>query len=90
MLSASHIDRLRKRPNYQRFLSLEAIQKRICNGKDLYDMLPEVYSWGDLINFWGGARHEGGGTSLPQAVVLNWQRFSFLLPGGCIREPGDF
>lgn len=59
MLSASHIDRLRKRPNYQRFLSLEAIQKRICNGKDLYDMLPEVYSWGDLINFWGGARHEG-------------------------------
>ncbi|KAH0445896.1 hypothetical protein IEQ34_025271 [Dendrobium chrysotoxum] len=55
MLSASHVDRLLKRPAYKSYLTDASIQNRICSGKDLYDMPPEVFSWGDLIQYWNGA-----------------------------------
>lgn len=89
MLSASHVDRLLKRPHYQQLLSHSSIQDHICKGKDLYDMLPEAYSWADLIGFWGGAKQQMGSPNLPAIVVTEWQRFAYLLPGGCKREPGD-
>lgn len=89
MLSASHLDRLLKRPDYKRLLSLEEIQKRICRGQDLYGMLPEAYRWADLIGLWKGARKEVGNVNLPLAVIKDSQRFSYLLPGGCTRLPGS-
>ena len=88
MLSASHLDRLLKRPNYKALLTHPEIQRRVCAGRDLYDMLPEAYSWTDLIGFWGGAQRHLGNVNLPRAVVADYQRFAYLLPGGCHREEG--
>lgn len=88
MLSASHLDRLLKRPNFQALLTYPEIQRRVCKGADLYDMLPEAYTWQDLIGFWGGAHKELGNVNLPRAVTRDPQRYSYLLPDGCKREPG--
>jgi hypothetical protein len=90
MLSASHLDRLMKRPNYKKLLSFSEIQKRVCRGEDLYGMLPEAYHWSDLIGYWRGADKEVGNINLPLAVLEDSQRFSYLLPGGCTRMKGAF
>lgn len=89
MLSASHVDRLLKRPAYKSYLTDASIQNRICSGKDLYDMPPEVFSWGDLIQYWNGAKHTLGNDYLPQAVLTDYERFKYLLPGGCKRPAGN-
>lgn len=89
ILSASHIDRLLKRPNYRSYLTDKSIQHRICQGKDLLDVPPEVYTWTDLVGLWKGANRQSASIDIPNSVVQEWQRFSFLLPGHCQREPGS-
>lgn len=49
-------------------------------------MLPEAYRWTDLIGLWRGADRQIGNVNLPRAIVMDTQRFSYLLPKGCIRE----
>jgi len=86
MKGASHADRLYKRPQWREMLEPKVIQKKICEGNDLYDMLPEVYTWGDLLKLWKGSIRLAGAIYLPQAIIQDWQKFSFLLPGGCQRQ----
>lgn len=88
MLSASHIDRLLKRPNYQSYLADASIQSRMCTGKDLYDMPPEAFSWMDVVRYWNGAHRKQANVNLPLAVVQDWKRFQYLLPGHCQRQKG--
>eukprot|EP01117_Protostelium_nocturnum_P019816 TRINITY_DN8681_c0_g1_i2.p1 TRINITY_DN8681_c0_g1~~TRINITY_DN8681_c0_g1_i2.p1 ORF type:complete len:340 (+),score=74.33 TRINITY_DN8681_c0_g1_i2:447-1466(+) len=82
MNAYSHADRVR----YPHFLNPERIQKKICNGEDLFDMLPESYSFRDLISRWGPAPRSRHTVNLPKHLIENFSRFKWLLPGGCIRD----
>ena len=44
----SHVDRLGSRPSA--LLRAERIQKTICTGLDFFGMLPEAYTYRDLID----------------------------------------
>lgn len=80
MTSYSHADRVRG----DKFISGDHIQEVICNGKDIFGMLPEAYSYKDLISKWDGAPKSVSAVGLPKAVLEN-DTFSFLLPGNCKR-----
>ena len=86
MRGASHADRLYNRVNWRAMLSPDVIQDKICRGKDLFDMLPEAYTWTELLRLWKGASRSTSTAHLPRAVIEDSKRFSFLLPGGCKRE----
>jgi Fic family protein len=85
MRGASHANRLYDRVNWQAMLSPSRIQDKICSGQDIFDMLPEAYTWNELIRLWKGATRTSSAAHLPVAVIEQHQRFAFLLPGGCIR-----
>ncbi|KAM3589879.1 hypothetical protein VKS41_000733 [Umbelopsis sp. WA50703] len=80
MTSYSHADRVRS----PEFLTTEYIQDIICQGKDIFGMFPEVYSYKDLIAKWDGAEKSPSAVGLPKPVFQD-TRFSFLLPGHCKR-----
>ncbi|KAJ3879024.1 glycosyltransferase family 17 protein [Lentinula edodes] len=82
MRGYSHSDRLGGRTEY---LEVERIQQTICRGKDLFGMLPEAYSYTDLLSQMSLTPMTSG-IGLPQFVLLNPDKFRFLLPGGCMRE----
>ena len=66
------------------------VQRAVCEGRDLYDMLPEAYTFRDLFARWGRLPSHST-RDLP--VLLRQQqeqehvakRFQFLLPGHCLR-----
>lgn len=87
MKGASHADRLYHRLDWKSYLSPARIQDKVCKGEDLFDMLPEAYTWGELIQLWRGATRSYSAVNLPRPVVQEASRFGFLLPGGCKREP---
>lgn len=86
MQGASHADRLYNRLNWRKYLDPARIQDKICKGEDLFDMLPEAYTWHELIRLWRGATRSVSAAHLPKAVVQDTQRFRWLLPGGCQRQ----
>ncbi|CEH13551.1 glycosyltransferase family 17 protein [Ceraceosorus bombacis] len=86
MKGASHADRLYHRLHWQQYLSHERIQSKICKGEDLFDMLPETYSWSELIEHWRGSTRTPSAVGLPRAVIQDAEKFKFLLPGGCKRQ----
>jgi beta-1,4-mannosyl-glycoprotein beta-1,4-N-acetylglucosaminyltransferase len=53
MQAYSHSDRLGDHPD--NLLRPERIQKAICEGLDIFDMLPEAYSYLDLFSRWKGS-----------------------------------
>uniref|UniRef100_A0A1D1YEM8 Beta-1,4-mannosyl-glycoprotein 4-beta-N-acetylglucosaminyltransferase n=1 Tax=Anthurium amnicola TaxID=1678845 RepID=A0A1D1YEM8_9ARAE len=81
MKAYSHADRV-KRSN---FLNHARIQKIICRGEDLFDMLPEEYSFRELIKKMGPIPKSSSAVHLPSSLIENADRFKFLLPGGCLR-----
>jgi beta-1,4-mannosyl-glycoprotein beta-1,4-N-acetylglucosaminyltransferase len=84
MRGYSHSDRIGGRKEY---LDPQRIQQTICKGKDLFGMLPEAYSYTDLLSQMS-LTPLSSGVGLPQFILLNPDKFRFLLPGGCIRpEP---
>ncbi|KAL3623655.1 hypothetical protein CASFOL_032471 [Castilleja foliolosa] len=83
MTAYSHADRVRRKE----FLKYSRIQKLICTGDDLYDMLPEEYSFKDLIKKMGSIPASASAVHIPAYVVKNADKFKFLLPGGCVRSP---
>lgn len=82
MTGYSHADRVRKKE----FLDYGRIQKVICKGDDLYDMLPEEYTFKDLISKVGSIPRSTSAVHLPAYLIKNADKFRFLLPGGCFRE----
>ncbi|KAI4344162.1 hypothetical protein L6164_011424 [Bauhinia variegata] len=83
MTAYSHADRVRQKS----FLSHSRIQKLICNGDDLFDMLPEEYSFQELIKKIGSIPRSASAVHLPAYLLENADKFKFLLPGGCLRTP---
>lgn len=82
MTGYSHADRVRKRD----YLDHSRIQKLICEGNDLFDMLPEEYSFQEIIKKMGSIPHSASAVHLPAYLIENADRYKFLLPGGCVRE----
>ncbi|ONK65205.1 uncharacterized protein A4U43_C07F34760 [Asparagus officinalis] len=81
MKAYSHADRVTS----SKFLDYSRIQKIICNGDDLFDMLPEEYSFRDLMKKMGSVPKSASAVYLPSYLIKNADRFRFLLPGGCLR-----
>ncbi|KAJ0256843.1 Beta-1,4-N-acetylglucosaminyltransferase family protein [Hirschfeldia incana] len=82
MKAYSHSDRVR----FRRFLNPERVQRVICKGGDLFDMLPEEYTFKDIIGKMGPIPHSFSAVHLPSYLLENADKYRFLLPGNCIRE----
>uniref|UniRef100_A0A2P2NGE9 Uncharacterized protein n=1 Tax=Rhizophora mucronata TaxID=61149 RepID=A0A2P2NGE9_RHIMU len=81
MTAYSHADRVRRKE----FLDYSWIQKVICKGDDLFDMLPEEYTFKELIKKLGSIPRSSSAVHLPAYLIENADKFRFLLPGGCLR-----
>lgn len=81
MEAYSHADRVRRK----NFLDHERIQRIVCEGGDLFEMLPEEYSFKELIRKMGPIPRSASAVHLPPYLIENADRFGFLLPGGCLR-----
>jgi len=83
MKGFSHADRIAGRLN---LLDPKRIQDTICKGKDIFGMFPEAYSYIELFSqmYLQPLKTAVG---LPRYVLENSNKFRFLLPGGCVREP---
>jgi len=85
MQAYSHSDRLGDHP--EALLRPERIQHAICNGLDIFDMLPEAYSFLDLFARWkGSVPGRKTARNAPKAVRTDPTKYRYLLPGGCQRE----
>ncbi|KAL1807284.1 hypothetical protein ACET3Z_030352 [Daucus carota] len=84
MKAYSHFDRVR----FNKFLNPKRVQKVICKGSDLFDMLPEEYTFKDIIGKMGPIPHSYSAVHLPSYLLQNADFYRYLLPGNCIRESG--
>jgi len=82
MTSYSHNDRV----THEELLYKSEIQKKICNGEDVFDMYPEVYTFRELVMKIGAIPKSKSLTDLPKYLIENSKKFAFLLPNGCVRE----
>ncbi|XP_022887636.1 beta-1,4-mannosyl-glycoprotein 4-beta-N-acetylglucosaminyltransferase-like [Olea europaea var. sylvestris] len=82
MKAYSHVDRVR----FSHFLNPKRVQRVICRGADLFDMLPEEYSFKEIIGKMGPIPHSYSAVHLPAYLLENADKYKFLLPGNCIRE----
>ncbi|OIW00391.1 hypothetical protein TanjilG_05741 [Lupinus angustifolius] len=82
MKAYSHNDRVR----FSHYLSPDRIQKVICKGADLFDMLPEEYTFKEIIGKMGPIPHSYSAVHLPSFILENANEYKFLLPGNCMRE----
>lgn len=82
MTSFSHSDRM----TGQHLLEKANIQRKICDGSNIFDMYEEVYTFKDLIGSLGQLPRKFGTMGIPAAIMNRHEYFKFLLPGGCIRE----
>ncbi|XP_073056783.1 uncharacterized protein [Primulina eburnea] len=81
MKAYSHVDRVR----FSRFLNPSGIQRAICKGADLFDMLPEEYTFREIIGKMGPVPHSYSAVHLPAYLLENAEWYKFLLPGNCVR-----
>ncbi|MED6164147.1 hypothetical protein PIB30_086888 [Stylosanthes scabra] len=84
MKAYSHTDRVR----FPHYLSPERIQDVICKGGDLFDMLPEEYTFKEIIAKMPPIPHSYSAVHLPAYLLNNADKYKYLLPGNCIREMG--
>ncbi|OWM71502.1 hypothetical protein CDL15_Pgr005689 [Punica granatum] len=82
MKAYSHYDRVR----FSHYLDPKRIQDVICKGADLFDMLPEEYTFKDIIGKMGPIPHSHSAVHLPAYILNNADKYKFLLPGNCIRS----
>ncbi|XP_038987351.1 uncharacterized protein LOC103719823 isoform X2 [Phoenix dactylifera] len=84
MRAYSHVDRVR----FAYYLNPSRIQDVICRGADLFDMLPEEYTFREIIAKLGAIPHSYSAVHLPGYLLQNIDKYKYLLPGNCKREPG--
>lgn len=84
MTAYSHADRVRSKS----FLDPDRVQSVICEGRDLFDMLPEEYTFRELLTKMGRIPKSYSAVHFPAYLLENADKFKFLFPGNCIREPG--
>ncbi|XP_054799024.1 uncharacterized protein LOC129303607 isoform X3 [Prosopis cineraria] len=84
MKAYSHYDRVR----FPHYLNPDRIQDVICKGADLFDMLPEEYTFKEIIGKMGPIPHSFSAVHLPAYLLNNASKYKYLLPGNCRRESG--
>ncbi|XVE67851.1 hypothetical protein DITRI_Ditri09bG0021000 [Diplodiscus trichospermus] len=84
MKAYSHTDRVR----FSHYLNPKRIQDVICKGADLFDMLPEEYTFKDIIGKMGPIPRSYSAVYLPAYLLNNAEKYRYLLPGNCKRESG--
>ncbi|KAF8591910.1 glycosyltransferase family 17 protein [Ramaria rubella] len=85
MKAYSHSDRLGDNP--EALLDADRIQTTICEGDNIFGMLPESYTFLDLFTRWKGtAERRRTARYAPTAVRTDPERYAYLLPGGCQRK----
>lgn len=84
MTAYSHADRVRSKS----FLDPDRIQTVICEGVDVFEMLPEEYTFRELLTKMGSVPKSYSAVHFPSYLLENYNKFLFLFPGNCIREPG--
>ncbi|KAJ0053388.1 uncharacterized protein LOC116118308 isoform X1 [Pistacia vera] len=84
MKAYSHYDRVR----FSHYLNPKRIQDVICNGADLFDMLPEEYTFQEIIGKMGPVPRSYSAVNLPAYLLNNAEDYKYLLPGNCKREGG--
>ncbi|MBA0739431.1 hypothetical protein Gogos_012708 [Gossypium gossypioides] len=84
MKAYSHTDRVR----FAHFLNPKRIQDVICRGSNLFDMLPEEYTFKEIIGKMGPIPHSYSAVHLPAYLLNNAEKYKYLLPGNCVRERG--
>lgn len=88
MTSFSHSDRV----TGKHLLKKENIQRKICDGSNIFDMFEEAYTFKELFSKLGKLPRQLSTIGIPAAVMDRHEHFKFLLPGGCVREdaPEEF
>ncbi|PKA57795.1 beta-1,4-mannosyl-glycoprotein beta-1,4-N-acetylglucosaminyltransferase [Apostasia shenzhenica] len=84
MKAYSHVDRVR----FSYYLKPSRIQDVICRGADLFDMLPEEYTFQEIIAKLGPIPSSFSAVHLPGYLLQNAGKYKYLLPGNCLRESG--
>ncbi|GMH06784.1 hypothetical protein Nepgr_008624 [Nepenthes gracilis] len=84
MKAYSHKDRVR----FPYYLNPQRIQDIICRGTDLFNMLPEEYTFKDIIAKMGPIRRSYSAVHLPAYLLENASKYKYLFPGNCRRERG--
>lgn len=84
MKAYSHSDRIR----FRHYLNPSRIQDIICKGADLYDMLPEEYTFKEIIGKMGPIPRSYSAVHLPAYLLEYADEYKYLLPGNCIRQSG--
>ncbi|XVF14022.1 hypothetical protein REPUB_Repub09cG0020500 [Reevesia pubescens] len=84
MKAYSHTDRVR----FSHYLNPKRIQDVICRGADLFDMLPEEYTFKEIIAKMGPIPRSYSAVHLPAYLLNNAEKYKYLLPGNCKRESG--
>ncbi|OWM74922.1 uncharacterized protein LOC116215463 [Punica granatum] len=84
MKAYSHCDRVR----FSHYLDPKRIQDVICKGANLFDMLPEEYTFKEIIGKMGPIPHTYSAVHLPSYLLNHAEEYRFLLPGNCKRESG--
>ncbi|KAL0955989.1 hypothetical protein HGRIS_002166 [Hohenbuehelia grisea] len=82
MKGFSHSDRI---GGNKALLDPKRIQQTICTGKDMFDMLPEAYSYVDMLSQMS-LQPLTSAVGLPLFLLEHAEQYRFLLPGGCRRE----
>ncbi|KAJ8750193.1 hypothetical protein K2173_014108 [Erythroxylum novogranatense] len=84
MKAYSHNDRVR----FSHYLKPERIQDVICKGTNLFDMIPEAYTFKEIIGKMGPIPRSYSAVHLPAYLLGRLEEYRFLLPGNCRRESG--
>ncbi|KAK9759726.1 hypothetical protein K7432_016979, partial [Basidiobolus ranarum] len=78
MLAYSHADRV----NNNHMMDEEIIRQKVCSGENIFGLLPEVYTFKDLFLRWGPMARVSSFVEGPGYLLLNANRFKYVLPGG--------
>ncbi|KAK9763617.1 hypothetical protein K7432_009540 [Basidiobolus ranarum] len=81
MLAYSHADRVTN----MHLMDKEVIRQKICSGENVFNLLPEVFTFKDLLLRWGSMDATSSFIDVPRHLLLNANRLKYLLPGGCAR-----
>ena len=82
MMGFSHADRLHSKV----LLDTDHIQKVICEGSDIYGLLPEAYSYAELAQKWGPIPPRHSVIGMPKGLLKDPGKYKFLIPGNCKRD----
>ncbi|KAJ2716222.1 hypothetical protein H4R19_000769 [Coemansia spiralis] len=78
MRSYSHSDRLTS----PKMLTDNYLLGRICNGREIYGLPPERFTYSDLIYAYGKPPRNHDFSNMPRGLLDDRKKFGFLLPGG--------